>query len=110
MKTKLFYLLFVVILFGNESCKKDKESDPDLCATAWSVATQDELTAVINAAMTYGNTPTVANCNAYKSAYQAYINAMKTYENCSVLTGLTRTQWEEALEEAQEELNNFTCQ
>lgn len=110
MKTKLLFILLVTALIGNESCKKDKDNDPDICANNWVTTTQDELTSVTNAAMAFGNNPTVANCNAYKTAYQAYINALKNYENCSALTGMSRTEWKNSLDEAQEELNEFNCQ
>lgn len=110
MKTKLFFVLLIAVLVGNGSCKKDKDSDPDVCATNWVTSTQDELTAVVNAAMAYGTNPTVTNCNAYKTAYQKYLNALKAYENCSALTGMSKAEWQEAISEAQEELNSFTCQ
>lgn len=110
MKTRLFFLLIVAIFISTESCKKDKDSDPDVCTTAWAVATQDELTKVVNAAMAYGTSPTVANCNAYKTAYQAYLNALKPYGNCTALTGTSKQEWQEALADAQAEINSLNCQ
>lgn len=110
MKTKLFYILIAVVLVGIGSCKKDKDSDPGVCATAWAVSTQDELTAVVNAALVWSTSPTVANCNAYKTAAQTYLNALKPYESCASLTANDKQNLQEAIQEAQADINSLTCQ
>lgn len=110
MKKSLFYLFIVAALMGSESCKKDKNNDPDVCSTSWAAAIQDETSVLANAANAYGTSQTVANCNAYKTAFQAYINALKPYSNCTTLTGTNKQEWQEALNEAQEVVNQLNCQ
>ena len=84
------------------SCKD--EEDEATCSTAWGVELQDELNAVTNAGVTWANDPSEANCNSYKSKYQAYLNALRPYGNCSALTGQLRTDFETALQDAEEGL------
>ena len=55
------------------SCKKD---DPVSCNYATEV--QNEVNALSAAASAYGNDPSTANCNAFKTAYQNYIMRLKT--------------------------------
>ncbi len=55
------------------------------CTNAWATDLEGELTAVIGAATAFSTDASDANCNAYKSAYQDYINALKPYGNCATL-------------------------
>jgi hypothetical protein len=112
MKTKFLFLLLFVVFIGMDSCKNDNDpdGDPDYCLTHWATSLQDELNAATNAAMVYVNNPTVANCNAYKAAVQAYLNALEPYGDCSSLTGQARADWEAAIDEAQEDINEYTCE
>jgi hypothetical protein len=110
MKAKLFFVLLVAALVVYVSCKKDKDNDPDICATNWGVATQKESTAVANAAMAYITNQSVANCNAYKTALQAHVNALKKFENCASLTGLSKAELKADIDEYQETVNDLTCQ
>jgi hypothetical protein len=106
---RLLSLLIIVTLVGLSSCKKDENNDPEYCGTAWASAVQDEITALTNAAMTYGQEPTTENCNAYKAAGQAYIDALEPYDKCSLWTVQQKTEWKNAIDEAKAELNDL-CQ
>ncbi len=63
----------------------------------------------MNAAQAYGTNPTPANCIAYKQAAQAYLNALRPYGNCATLTGQDRVAWQNALNDAQESVDNIEC-
>ena len=75
----------MIAVFGFWTC--DKDDDSDACSAAWASELNNEANALINAAQVYGMDPTVANCNAYKQAAQAYVNALEPYGDCPALTG-----------------------
>jgi len=77
------------------------------CSTAWATDLQDELTAVSNAGVAYATDPSTSNCNAYKAAYEAYINALEPYGECAELSGQSRTDWQEALQDARDSLTGL---
>jgi hypothetical protein len=103
MNKTIILLAIATYSLGFVSCKDD-EDDPATCSTNWAVELETETNAVINAATLYGNDPSAANCTNYKASYQAYINALKPYGNCSALTGQDRTEFNNALAEAEADL------
>jgi len=103
-----FIILFCLTLFIT-GCSKDGDGGLAPCSTAWATDLQGELTAVINAGAAFGADPSDANCNAYKAAYQDYINALKPYGNCATLTGQNRTDWQQAVAEAEADVATL-CQ
>ena len=112
MKYKfLFITLLAIGIAGLYGCSKDDDGTGDgPCATAWSVAVQDEVSAWSSAAQAYGMDPTTENCNAYKAAADAYLDALEPYENCAALAGQQRAEWKAALDAARESINNMNCQ
>ncbi len=110
MKKVLAHHLFFIFCFTLlvTGCSKDGDGIGS-CTTAWATDLQGELTAVINAGAAFGTDQSDANCNAYKSAYQDYINALKPYGNCATLTGQNRTDWQEAVAEAEADVATL-CQ
>jgi hypothetical protein len=110
MKKRTFFLvLMVFVILGTNSCKNKADDLVDDCGTVWATEVQDELNAWSNAAAAYGANQTPANCNAYKAAAQAYLNALEPYRNCAAITGAQRTQWEQALASAQQSINSIKC-
>jgi hypothetical protein len=108
MSKKIFFSLFLMIVaFGTWTCKKD--SNPDTCSGAWASELATEANAMANAAQTFGMNPTVANCNAYKQAAQAYVDALEPYGNCATLTGQDRVAWQSAVDNAQASINSLDC-
>lgn len=95
-------LLMGLLLFS--ACKKD--DDPVTCAD-WASQLNDELNAVIAAATTYGSDPTPANCQAYKNAYQDYLDAAEGYVDC--VPTADREQLQQDIDAAQAELDQLTC-
>jgi hypothetical protein len=104
---RLLSLLIIAALVGLSSCKKDENNDPAYCSTAWASDVQDELAIVTNAAMTYVQDPTTQNCDAYKAAFQDYIEALEPYENCSLWTVQQKAEWQAVLDEARDDLDTL---
>jgi hypothetical protein len=107
MKT-VFYPVFILIIcsFGFTSCGGDDDG-PGGCSVNWAFELQDELTAISNAAAAHNNDPSPATCDALKSAYLAYINKLKPYGNCSGLSGQDRASWEQAVEDAEDDVDTI---
>jgi hypothetical protein len=84
------------------ACGKD---DPATCDYATEV--QDELNAVNAAATTYGNNPTTENCNAFKAAYQNYLNELQDHDNC--VLPAQQAQYQDAIDQAQASLDALQC-
>ena len=96
----------VLIMSGLFSCKSDEEKLA-ACSITWATDLQPELIAISTAATTYSNDPSVANCNAYKVAYEDYIDALEPYGSCSALTGQNRTAFEQALQDARDSVDTL---
>jgi hypothetical protein len=108
MRKKIFFLLFLgVAVSGVWSCNKDKKDDS--CSGAWASELSNEANAMINAAQVYAASPTPANCNAYKQAAQAYLDALEPYGNCATLTGQDRVDWQNAVDSAQQSVDAMQC-
>jgi len=104
---QLFFIFCFTLLVT--SCSKDGDGGLAPCSAAWATDLQSEVTAFVTAQAAFGADPSDANCNAYKSALQNYINALKPYGNCATLTGQTRTDWQEAVAEAEADVATL-CQ
>ena len=105
---RVFCLLIVISFLGLGSCKK-KVTDPDFCNSAWATQVQTEITALSNALVLYTNDPSPANCNAYKTAYQNYIDALEPFGECSLWSIQEKTAWEDAIDDARAEISTL-CQ
>lgn len=104
---KLFILIGLFLFLGLGSCsKKDKETP---CSTAWATDLQANMTTITNAAQAYAANQNPTTCNAYKNAYQAYIDALEPYGNCATLTVQQKSAWNDALAAANAALAAFTC-
>lgn len=103
----LFMSIFTISFFL--SCGA---SDPleDRCGANWAPATelQDEIEALTNAATVYGQNPTIENCEAYKAAYQDYLDEIKDWEDCYVYVG-QQAEFNQAIADAQADLDAFEC-
>lgn len=102
MKTLLLTSVLCLAFLG--ACKDD--DDPVSCN--WTVELQDEADAVTAAATTYGNNPTPANCQAFKNAYQEYLDEAEKRIDCATVAG-QREELENAIDQAQESLDNLQC-
>lgn len=112
MNRKIFFFLFLTVaVLGSWTCNKDNDdnNNPDPCTGAWASDLADEANAMISAAQVYASTPTPANCNAYKDAAQDYLDALEPYGNCTTLTGQDRVDWQNAVDNAQQSIDNMDC-
>ena len=103
-------LLAILAILGFSSCKKDKESnnDPAICSSEWADEEYDALIAAWNA---YSANMSVENCNAYKNAYQDYIDALEPFLECTATwTEAERQEVRDAIDEAEEAMNELTCE
>lgn len=105
MKSKITLLLFFIVamLF---SCD-DKDDDAPACSVAWGTELQNEVNAISAAANAYIADPSAANCAAYKTAYQNYVNKLEPYGNCTALTGQNRIDFQNALQAAKDSIANL---
>lgn len=102
MNTRWYFIAMAICLSVLFSCK-DEEDEPT-CSTAWGTELQSEINAMSNAAAVYANDPSQSNCLSYKASYQAYVNALRPYGNCSALTGQSRADFEAALDAAEDDI------
>ena len=77
------------------------------CSVAWATELQNEIGAIGTAVSIYSMDPNDANCNMLKAAYQDYLDALRPYGNCSTLSGTSRTEWQNALNEAESDLDTL---
>jgi uridylate kinase len=101
-----FFILVSFLTIG--SCKK-KATDPDYCATTWATQVQTQLNAVTNAAQVYAANPTVANCNAYKTATQNYLNALTPFLDCAAWTVQQKNDLQSLIDSTQDQISSL-CQ
>ena len=104
------FLLFLIVIsfLGMGSCKK-KAVDPDYCGTTWATQVTTESNAVSAAAQTYAANPTTQNCNALKTAYQNYLNALEPFVDCASWTTQQTNELQDAIDAAQQQINTL-CQ
>jgi len=99
-------LILIVCAFGFSSCGGDDDG-PGACSVAWASDLQNELNAIANAAAAYSNDPSASNCTALKAAYNNYIDELRPYGNCTGLTGQQRADWEQAVQEAEDDVDTI---
>lgn len=107
MIKQIFLISFLsVVVLGSLGCKKNTAAG---CSIAWATELSNEIQAVQDAALAYANNPTQENCLAYKGTLQNYVDRLRTYGNCSNLTGQDRVQWQATLDQAQQDVNDINC-
>lgn len=106
--TKFFGCLLLLIAVSGTSCKKD-DSGPGGCAANFNygVELQAEATALTNAATAYANDQSTANCNAYKAAANAYIDAAEDVEDC--VPNVDKAAFQQSIDAARANIAGITC-
>lgn len=103
---RVLCLLVVVTFIGLGSCKK-KATDPDYCSTSWATQLSTEVNALSAAAQAYATEQTPANCNAYKTAYQNYLDALEPFGDCALWTTQQKEELQDAIDEAQQQISTL---
>ena len=102
---KLLFCLMLGFVVISNGCKKD--DDPVGCNYAAEV--QDEADALTAAATAYSNDPTnTAKCQAYKNAFQDYLNALEDHVDCAAING-QQAELQSAIDQAQASVNAIQC-
>ena len=106
---KSFEKLLVCMLFGivvfSIGCKKD--DDPVGCNYATEVQNEvNALTAATDAYVADSTNP--VKCQAWKDAYQDYLNALEAHKECAALSG-QQAELQSAIDQAQASLNSIQC-
>ncbi len=107
--TQLFTLVVLCTAALFLGCNNNGDDDGGPCGNnfIWTVELQSEAEALSTAASAYGNDPTTENCEAFRSAYQAYLDTAADLDNCVI--GTERQDYLDAIAEAQVELDNLQC-
>lgn len=101
-------LLTIITILGLSTCKKDKVSnDPAFCSTEWP---EDEFDALMAAYTVYAADMSVGNCNAYKAAYQDYIDALEPFLECASWTAEDLQEVQDAIDDAEEAVSELNCE
>lgn len=106
---KNFFFLFALALSVTfaAGCGGNDPVTPDRCnATLFNEDVNPRLTAWQEAATNYANDQSVANCEAYKTTGDAWLEAIRQYESCATLYN---ESWREAVEEARADLAAIPC-
>jgi hypothetical protein len=109
MKTRLLTFVFAlsVTMFALSLGSCSKEGEAALCSATWGQDLGDELTALSNAGAAYGLDPSDANCQAYKSALSAYLNALRPYSNCAALSAGDKAELNDLIAEAEADIDGL---
>lgn len=104
MKKTRFHLVVLIAFLVLFSCKKESVAP---CSGAWATELSNELTAIGTAASVYSMDPSEANCQMLKAAYEDYIDALRPYGTCSTLSGVSRAEWQKAIDDAESDLDDM---
>jgi hypothetical protein len=110
MNQRTLSLALIAFLFLNMiSCSSDSDGDgdPDFCGTSWAVDLEDEINTFTTAGVAYATDPSDENCNAYKAAFQAYIDGLKKFSGCGAWTAQQKSEWQDVLDEAEGEIDGL---
>lgn len=112
MKTlKILSLIFFVGLLATSCGGDDDDNNSNVdCNSAVSITAsfQAETEAWTNALQAYSNDPSTANCNAYKTAYLEWLNAVRALESCYNEAGLG-VEWQQSIDDAEAAINALVC-
>ena len=103
---KLLACTLLLLAFAYVGCNDDDDNDPQPCNYATELA--EELDAVTAAAQAFGANPTTENCEAFRQAYQNYLDEAEQYAECAALAG-DQAEYQQAIDQAQQALDGLQC-
>lgn len=88
----------------------DDDSVSNACGANFNLGVEinAEVMALSDAATIYAMDPTPENCNAYKVAAQAYLDAVAGYEDCAQLSG-QGDEYAQAIADAEASIDAIQC-
>ena len=105
MKTlKIFFTVCVLSMIC--ACGGDDEGINGCDINEVNEALEDEVAALDAAGLVYANDPTTANCNAWKSAANIYLDEVEGFQTCD---GLSQSEFNQIIEAAQAALDLIPC-
>lgn len=110
MKTKLLTFGCAAILLAiSGGCSKDNPLNPagNCFGGLWAEQYTDELRAWSNALAAYNEEPNKANCDDYKNAAKAYLDAIDAVYEC--VPTASRAEIDQAITEAKADIDQEGC-
>lgn len=91
------------------SCSKDGDGPLGAagCGYVWSVRIADEILALSEAASAYSQDSSQVNCEAYKKAYQDYLDEAEDIKPC--VPSDEKDDFQQGIDDARDELNDLPC-
>jgi len=103
--TKLLACLLLGLLVFTYSCKDDDDDQ----GCDYAAETADELNAVTVAQNEWiADINNTAKCQAYKDAYQAYLDELEDHIECATLSG-QQEELQDLIDQSQAALNQLQC-
>lgn len=109
IKTRLLLIGSGVLMITISSCTKDSPLNPlgNCFDGNWLETYANGLQTMSNAATTYSNDPTPANCSNYKNATKAYLDAAADFYDC--IPAGDKSEIDQELKEAKAEIDKEGC-
>ncbi|WP_162419431.1 hypothetical protein [Cyclobacterium roseum] len=109
LKKSLIAALPLLFCFLNVGCSVGEDNDVGSCSVRWSIELQDEINAMSQAAIARAQNPGPTTCENFRSASEAFLEALRPYGNCSTLTGQSRSEWQNEMDEAETRIQELDC-
>ena len=107
MKAIFYSLLLTGLLFT--ACGDDDDGPGGgNCNEVFTVQFEQEINDITAAATAYAMNPTPENCQAYKDAYNDYIDSLEDWADCADELGQS-TEWQQSLDDARDAIDALIC-
>jgi len=107
---KKFSLLFLLVSLMTISISCGDDNDPNEppsgCTSNFTQDYANELTSINDATVAWTNDMSDSNCNALKDAYNDYLDALETWEDCANFYNQV-TEWQAAIDATRASIENF---
>lgn len=97
----------IICLLGFSGCSKNNPLSSNCLSGNWLETVEKELSAYSTSLQAYSENPTESNCASVKAAGLSYITALDKIQNC--VPGGSKSDFDQELEEAKNEIKNSSC-